>query len=157
MLVPAATPVASPVGLTVATLEAEDAQAAVVLTFAVDPSLYVAVALNCWVSPEKMLAVVGDTAIAVTVGAIGDTVSAALPLIPENVAVTVVAPAAIPLARPVEFTVATDWLASDHVAVELTFAVEPSLYFAVATNCSVAPAAIVAVPGVTETAVIVFA
>ena len=45
---------------------------------------------------------------------------------------------------------------ADQVAGELTFAVEPSLYFAVATNCSVAPAAMVAVPGATETAVIVF-
>ena len=103
-----------------------------------------------------MLAVLGDTEIAVTVAPPVDTVRSALPLIPESVAVTVVDPAAIPSARPAEFTVATDWLASDQVAIELTFAVEPSLYFAVATNCSVAPAAMVAVPGVTETDVIVF-
>lgn len=38
-LVPAATPVASPVELTVATLGTEEDQAAVVLTFPVDPSL----------------------------------------------------------------------------------------------------------------------
>ena len=47
---PAATPVASPLELTVAMLEGVVLQAAVLVTDTVEPSLYVAIALNCSVS-----------------------------------------------------------------------------------------------------------
>ena len=126
------------------------------LTSPVDPSLYVAVALNCCVAPAKMLAVAGETAIAVTVFAGVETFSVALPLTPLSVAVTVVEPAAIAFTSPVEVTVATVWLAAVHVTDELTFAVEPSLYVAVAVNCWLAPGAKLALAGVTEIDVSVF-
>ena len=113
--------------------------------------------MNCTVAPTAIIALGGDTTIDVTVAATGVTVSVAMPLIPDRVAVTAVVPEAIPLANPVELIVATDWLASDQVAVELTSAVEPSLYFAVAWNCWVVPADMSAVPGDTAIDVSVFA
>ena len=55
------------------------------------------------------------------------TVSDAFPLIPLSDAVTVVESAVAPVARPVEFMVATAGVVAAQVAVELTFAVEPLL------------------------------
>jgi hypothetical protein len=75
----------------------------------------------------------GETAIAVTV--FGVTVSVAIPLIPVSAAVTALEPRAAPVASPSEPIVATDVLAVVQVAVEVTLAVEPSLYVAVAVNC----------------------
>jgi hypothetical protein len=80
-----------------------------------------------------MFAVPGDTAIAVTVLAV--TVSEALPLIPLRVAVTVVDPTATHVANPPEPIVATPVFPVVHFAAEVTTAVEPSLYAAVAMNC----------------------
>jgi hypothetical protein len=54
-------------------------------------------------------------------------------------AVTVVDPAAEAVATPAPLTDAIEPEATLHVAVELTFAVEPSLYVAVAVNCCVCP------------------
>jgi hypothetical protein len=53
--------------------------------------------------------------------------SDALPLIPLNDAVTVVESGVAPVARPVEFIVATAGVVAAQVAVELTLAVETSL------------------------------
>jgi hypothetical protein len=55
------------------------------------------------------------------------TLRDAFPLIPLNVAVTIVASAVDPVASPVEFIVAAAGVAAAQVAVELTFAVEPLL------------------------------
>jgi hypothetical protein len=63
-------------------------------------------------------------------------------------AVTVVEPAATPVAIPDEVMVATFAFASVQVAEEVTSAVEPSLYVALAVNCWVAPTARLAVDGV---------
>jgi hypothetical protein len=65
--VPAATPVASPDTLMVAVAVEELVQLAVVLTSPEVPSLYVAIAVNCWVAPTAMLGVAGVTEIAVSV------------------------------------------------------------------------------------------
>jgi hypothetical protein len=62
---PAATAFASPDGLMVATFESASVQVADAVTFAVEPSLYVAMALNCSVAPMAMRAVPGDAAMAV--------------------------------------------------------------------------------------------
>jgi hypothetical protein len=43
-----------------------------------------------------------------------------------------------------------------HAAVDVTFAVEPSVYVAIAVNCCVAPAAMLAVAGVTAMEVTTF-
>jgi hypothetical protein len=71
----------------------------------VEPSLYVAVAVNCWVAPTRIVALEGDTAMEVRAAA---TLRVALPLIPLRVADTVVEPASIPFANPLALTVATD-------------------------------------------------
>ncbi len=103
-----------------------------------------------------MLAVAGETAIAVTVFTVVETFRLALPLTPLSAAVTVVEPAATAFTSPVEVMVATVWLAAVHVTDELTFTVDPSLYVAVAVNCWLAPGAKLALAGVTEIDVSVF-
>jgi energy-converting hydrogenase Eha subunit E len=106
------------------------------------------VAVNCCVALTAMLALGGATAIEVSVTPAG-TVIDAFPLIPPSEAVTVVEPAAMPAARPLEFTVATVGVATVQLAVELTLEVEPLLYVAVAVNCCVAPTGMLALGGAT--------
>ncbi len=105
-----------------------------------------------------MLAVVGETAIdwSVFVTVPGCTLSAAVPVIPLREAVTLVEPEATPVTSPLLLTEAIAALPTDQVTLELTFAVEPSLYFAVAVNCWVAPVEMLTVAGVTETEARVF-
>ena len=62
---PAATAVASPDEVMVATFAFVSVQLAVVVTSAVEPSLYVAIAVNCCLAPTATLAVPGVAAIAV--------------------------------------------------------------------------------------------
>ncbi len=150
VLDPAATAVASPAALIVAAALLLDVQVAVEVTFAVELSLYVAVAVNCCVAPAVMLGVAGVTATAVSVFVAAVTVSLAVPLIPLSEAVTEVEPAATAVASPDMLIVAAELLEDVQLAVEVTFAVELSLYVAVAVNCCVVPAAIVAVAGETE-------
>jgi hypothetical protein len=101
-----------------------------------------------------MVAVAGDTAIELSVGA--ETATAAFPLMPLTVAVIVVEPLATAVASPVEATFATAIFEDVQAAVAVTSAVEPSLYVALAANCCVAPATMVAVAGDTVMAVSVF-
>jgi hypothetical protein len=125
---PAATAVATPDALIVATVGFELVQVAVVVTFPVVPSLYVAVAANCWVAPTAMLAVAGVTAIEVTVATEAGTVRvAALLLMPLTVAVTVVDPVVSAVASPAALMVATAWFEDTHVALVVTSAVDLSL------------------------------
>jgi hypothetical protein len=126
------------------------------VTSAVEPSLYVAVALNCCVEPTETLAVVGDTAIDFTVLVGIATVRVAVSLTPLSRAFTVVEPEASAVARPLGFTVATAASAIVQVAVELMLAVEPSLYFPVAVNCCVPPIARLVLDGDTASDVSVF-
>jgi len=86
-------------------------------------------------------------AIELSVGALAETVSAALPLTPLIVALIVADPAATAVASPPVLTVATDVLDDAHVADEVTSAVDPSLYVPVAVNCCVAPTPMLAVVG----------
>jgi hypothetical protein len=79
-----------------------------------------------------------------------DTVSAAAVAVsPPNVAVIFVEPAANAVATPREEIVAVVVLDDCHEARDVTFSVVPSEYCATAVNCSVVPAAIVGVGGVT--------
>src|SRR5579859_7619029 len=127
-VVPAATPVARPAALTVATVGFALAQIAVAVMLAVVPSLYVAVAVNCCVAPTWTLAVTGITAIEVKLGAAGGgTVNIAVPVTPAIVAVMLADPAATAVARPPALIVATLGVALAQVAVVVTSAVEPSL------------------------------
>jgi hypothetical protein len=67
--VPAATPVANPVELTVAADVFDEVHVTPDVSGPVAPSLEVALTVNCWDAPDAMLAVVGETEIPVTVGA----------------------------------------------------------------------------------------
>lgn len=147
---PVATAVAIPEELIVATAVFAEVQAAVVLTFPVEPSLYVAVAVNCCVAPVVRDADAGVIAMEERVGAAGVTVSMAVPVTPLMVAVRVVVPAAAAaVARPAALTVATLVEELLQLAVEVTSPVEPSDQVPVALNCWVAPGAMVATEGVT--------
>jgi hypothetical protein len=77
-------------------------------------------------------------------------VRVALLLMPLSEAETPVDPDAFAVTSPVALTLAIDEAETAHVTLEFTLAVEPSLYFAVALNCCVAPVAILAVAGDTE-------
>jgi hypothetical protein len=74
-----------------------------------------------------MLPFAGVTAIEASVFATAVTVNAVVPVTPLSDAVTLVEPAATPVASPVELMVAIAVLAIAHVTVVLTFAVELSL------------------------------
>ena len=74
-----------------------------------------------------MLAVVGETAIAVTVTAAAVTVSVAVDVNPSAVALMVVVPAATPVASPAELTVATAVFDEVHVTPEVRPPVVPLL------------------------------
>jgi hypothetical protein len=124
---PEATAVASPDELIVATVVVADVQVAVELKFFVEPSLYVPVAVNCWVAATAMLAEFGVTAMEVSVAVDADTVNIAVPLTPLMEAVMVEEPEATAVASPLELIVATVVVADVQVAVVLTFAVVPSL------------------------------
>jgi hypothetical protein len=113
--------------LIVAVAGVELVHVAVEVTTAVEPSLYVAVAVNCCVAPGEMLAVLGAIEIETSVFTAAPTVSVAVPLTPLSDAVIVVEPAATPLANPAEFTVPTVAVELVQLAVVVTFAVELSL------------------------------
>jgi len=74
-----------------------------------------------------MLGFAGVTAIDESVAVAVETVRVAVPLTPLTVAVMVVDPAATPVARPAALMVAAFVFALTHVAVEVTFFVDPSL------------------------------
>jgi hypothetical protein len=80
--------------------------------------------MNCSVAPTATLAVAGVMAIEVSVLV---TVSAAVPLMPLNFAVMVLAPAVTPVARPDVLIVAVAVLELLQVTDVLIFAVELSL------------------------------
>jgi hypothetical protein len=124
---PAAAAVARPAAVMVAVAVLELVQAAVEVTFAVDPSLYVAVAVNCCVAPAAMLGAAGVTAMEESDFTAAITVNVAVPLMPLTVAVTVLEPAATAVASPAALTVAIVVVELVHAAVEVTFAVDPSL------------------------------
>jgi len=79
--------------------------------------------VNCWVAPFASAAVAGAT---VTVVRAGVTVRAVEPVTPASVAVTVAGPTATAVARPAAFTVRTALFELVHVAIVVTFAVDPS-------------------------------
>ena len=145
--VPAATPVARPAAFTVAVATLELVQVAVDVTFAVELSLYVAVAVNCCVAPAERLGAEGVRAMDVTVAAEAVTVRVAVALMPPTDAVIVLVPAATPVARPAELTVAAAVSELFHVTDDVTLAVESSLKVAVAVKDCVVPSLMLAVAG----------
>jgi len=123
--VPTATPVARPPAAIVATEVADELQLAVLVRFWVLPSLYVPVAVNCWVVPAAIDGLAGLIEIEVSTGV---TVSVAEPVILPAVAVIVEEPAATPVANPVcSLMVATAVLDEVQLAVVVRFCVVPLL------------------------------
>ena len=80
-------------------------------------------AVNCWVVPAAIDAVVGATVMVRSTA--GVTVKAAVPKMAPDVAVMVLAPVATPVARPWDpeelETVAAEVFDDDHVAVAVRF------------------------------------
>jgi hypothetical protein len=144
--VPAATAVASPAELMVATVVVEEAQATEFVRFAVLPSVYVPVAANCWVVATTIEAPAGVTATLTRAGAV--TVRVVDPLTEPEVAVIVVAPRAIVDASPLPLIVADEVL-DIHPAVLVRFCCEPSVKVPVAVNCVDIPSGTDELAGVT--------
>src|SRR5436309_1374696 len=144
---PPAAPVTSPLPLTVATAVLLLAQ----LTARPDnglPFASLGVAASCTVWPTCTDADAGLTATDATGTLV--TKSAAVPLFPSLVAVSVAAPTATPVACPAPFTVATAGLLLDQVTVRPPSGL-PNASRVIAAYCAVCPTPIVAVAGVTLT------
>ncbi len=110
-------------------------------------SLKVPVAVNCLVVPMAMLGFAGVTAIETRLAPV--TVSDVLPLTAPDVAIMVVVPVPVLVARPEAFTDATLMFEEDHVT-EGSCCVLPSSKIPVAINCCVVPSAMEVLAGVTE-------
>jgi hypothetical protein len=136
VVVPAATAVASPPLLAVATPGFDEFQATWEVISWVDVSEYVPVAVNCWVACRGMLGSVGVTDIEDRVPEV--TVRVVLPTVLPRLAVMVAVPAARAVARPLLFTVATAELDEPQVTSEVILWVPPPAYVPVAKNCWVA-------------------
>jgi hypothetical protein len=145
--VPAATPLTSPLLLTVAMPVLPLAHVTVRPVSAV-PAESFGVAVSCTVCPTVRLAVAGATATAATGTAV--TVIAAVLLLPSLVAVMVAEPAATPVTRPLGFT-RTSVVSR---LAQVTFRpakVAPAESFGVAVSCRVCPTRMLAVAGETAT------
>src|ERR1700733_6933563 len=123
---------------------------------AVEPSVYVPVAVNCCVRPALTEGVGGVTAIETSVAFVTVTVAVPTTLLPRGVALIVVGPRATVETRPAASTVAAAVLEDDHATTGVTRAcLVPSLKVAVAVIFCVVPSGIFLVAGVTITDVMV--
>lgn len=147
VLVPAATPVANPLALMVATLVVTELHATEPVKFCVELSEKVPVAVNCCVAFLAIEGFAGVTAIDTNVGAV--TVSVVVPLTDPETALIVLVPAATPVANPLAEIVATLVVTELHVAELVKFCVELSENVPVAVNCFVEPFVIEGLAGVT--------
>jgi hypothetical protein len=149
LLIPAATPVANPPTVIVATLVVCELQLAVLVKFCVELSEKVPVAVNCFVVPFVIEGLAGVTAIDTSVGAV--TVNSVVPSTAPEAASILLIPVATPVANPPAVIVTTPVVCEVHVAVLVKFCVELSEKVPVAVNCSVVPFAIEGFAGVTAT------
>src|SRR2546425_6003604 len=144
---PAATPVTSPLPLTLATAALLVAH----VTTRPDRTLPLAsfgTAKSCSVPPTHMDADAGVTVTEATGTLV--TVTAAVPLFPSLVAVIVADPAPAPVTNPLPVTVAAAGLLDAHVTTRPVSAA-PLASFGVAVSCTVFPTGRVAVAGLTVT------
>src|SRR6266852_4973549 len=144
---PIATPVTSPLLVTLATLGLLLDHA----TARPDSGLPLAslgVAVSCTVCPTWTVAEPGLTVTAATGTAV--TVMAEVPLFPSDVAVMVAEPAATPVTRPLLVTLATLVLLLDQLTTRPDSGF-PFASFGVAVSCTVPPTVTLAVAGVTST------
>jgi hypothetical protein len=151
VLVPAATPVAKPPALIVATLVVCEVHVAVLVRFCVELFEKVPVAVNCCVLPFAIDGFAGVTAIDTSVGAVAVTVSSVVPSTAPEAASILLVPVATPVANPPAVIVTTPAVCEVHVTVLVRFCVELSENVPVAVNCFVVPLAIEGFAGVTAT------
>ena len=147
VVVPAARAMARPLLLTVATDVLDELQVTETVMSWIVPSENVPVAVNCWVDATDMSGLAGVTAMADKVAEL--TVKVMLSEIVPEVAVMVVVPFAMAVARPLLLTVATDVLDELQMTWAVISWVVPSENVAVAVNCWVAPPGTLGLAGVT--------
>ncbi len=124
VVVPWAIPVRSP-ALTVATVLGDVDHIADVVTFCVDSSLYVAVAVNWIELPAVTVPEVGETLIETSTGC--PTLSVAVAVIEPELAVIVALPTPVPVADPVLAMVAVVLEEELQLTALVRFCVLPSL------------------------------
>lgn len=142
-VLPAVTPVASPLCVTVAPVEA--LQVTLEVMFCVLPSAYVPVAVNCCVPLGATAAVAGVTAMDFS-GLV--TVRTVELIIDPEFNEMVVVPPDIAVARPEVFMVATEVFEDCQFPEPERVLVVPSLKVTVTVNCWVAPNPMVGLAGV---------
>jgi hypothetical protein len=148
IVAPAATAVARPLLLTVATNVFDELQVTCVVILKLVPSEYAPVAVNCWVTPTGMLGLAGVTDIDERVAEV--TVRVVLPEILPEMAVMVAVPAEKAVARPPLLTVATNVFDELQVTCVVILKVVPSEYAPVAVNCWMNPVGMLELAGVTD-------
>lgn len=134
VVVPAATAVASPVALTVATVGFDEVQVAPWATALLFPSLKTALARSCWVAPTEMEAVGGVTVIDFMVTVPAMTLTCVEPVSPFKVAVMVESPAPSAVTMPILLTIATAESDDAQVTEDVRSTEVPSLYKPVAVT-----------------------
>ena len=142
LVLPIATPVATPDEDIIAILVSELAQVVLDVISIVEPSAYFPVATNTCEEPTpKISGVAGVTVMEDKAGA-GTIVKITTGLVTlEKVAVIFVVPAATPVAKPAEDMVAMFVSELTHTTLDVMSLVEPSAYVPVAVNCKVNPTA----------------
>jgi hypothetical protein len=133
IVAPAATAVARPLLLTVATDVFDELQVTCVVILKLVPSEYAPVAVNCWVTPAGMLGLAGVTDMEDKVAEV--TVRGVLPEILPEMAVMVAVPAEKAVARPLLLTVTTNVFDELQVTCVVILKLVPSEYAPVAVNC----------------------
>src|SRR5437667_3882300 len=144
---PAATPVTSPLPLTVAAAVLPLCHVTVRPTSGL-PFASFGVAVSCTLLPAGTVVDDGVTVTEATGRC--TTVMAEVPLCPSLVAVIVADPATLPVTSPLALTVATEVLLLAHVTVRPDSGL-PFASLGVATSCTVCPTCIAAVAGLTLT------
>jgi hypothetical protein len=155
VVTPEAIPVASPPVLMLAISGAEELHITESVTFLLLPSLNVPMAVNCSVVPTTSEGSGGPTTIDTRVGTTF-TERVVAPFTPPEVAVMVVVPGAMPVARPAALIAATS-IAEEVQLTPGRLRVLPSPNIPIAVSWMVAPTAIGGFAGVTAMDVNLFA
>jgi hypothetical protein len=122
---PTPVPVATPVLTIVATVVKDELQLTALVRVCVLPSLYVPVAVNCWLVPFAIETVTGLTAMATSSGAV--TATAVELVIAPELALMLAAPIAVPMTSPAALTGATAGESDAQVTDAVRSCVLPSL------------------------------
>jgi len=146
---PAATAVAMPLLVTVATAGFDEPQVTCVVKSKLAPPEKVPVAVNCWMTPTGMVGLAGITDREDKVEGV-TPLMVAVPEILSRLAVTIAVPAATAVARPLLLIMATEWFDELQVTCVVISWLLPSEYVPVAINCWAIPAGMVGLAGVTD-------